>query len=455
MTLRLILVSMVAALGLTIPSRVQCKRFIGLAEARASSFLAGWDTWRPGDGTGHKKLGSTATRECELCRLARVEVALRAQKQAADVLIDSSKTSSVAPPVTDGHVPNVQPPVRSRTVDDAVIASESIEIDEELGEELAFESNHQAEVIDFVGNSTGSDSTRIATGGPAPSESVDLVWVDEVCGTLIRDVRTAAMAAQPRNPAAESLASTLTGDQPVPLTVQTAADNQTEISADVASTSADWCVGYGPDLFASIEYQLSQIDQNTKLPTADEAANLPFECPNAPPSFVAPSQATDVGAQSDVQPSDIASPSIPWPIFAPEDSDSQPETRIAQEIQVPWPVFAPSEPAPGQANTFTTDSSDGTATLASPPTVAERSETVQAALTSMEAPALANRSVRSPSNDSCERSSSTIDDAGLHTLREAYSPENRWGQAVQLTREAVVAWMKVLVGPALVKVSAP
>jgi hypothetical protein len=251
------------------------------------------------------------------------------------------------------------------------------------------------------------------------------------------------------------MASTPTGDQPEPLTVQTEADNQTEIPADVASTSADWCVGYGTDLFASIEYQLSQIDQSTKLPTANEAANLPFECPNTPPSVVAPSLATDVGAQSDVQRSDIASPSIPWPIFAPEDSDSQPETRIAHEIQVPWPVFAPSEPIPGQANTFTTDSSDGTATLASPPTVAERSETVQPALTSLEAPALASRSVRSPSNDSSEPSSSTIDDAGLHTSREAYSPENRWGQAVQLTREAVVAWMKVLAGPALVKVSAP
>ena len=193
MTLRLVLVSMVAALGLTIPSRVECKRFIGLAEARASSFLAGWDTWRPGDGVGHKKLSATATRECELCRQARLAAALRAQKQAAEVAIDSTKTFSVPPPVADGGVPNEQTVVRSRTAND-----------------------------------------------------VDLMWVDEVCGKLIRDVRTAAMAAQASNPAAESLASTPMDDQPEPLAVQTAADNKAETPSEVATTSAEttsaeWC----------------------------------------------------------------------------------------------------------------------------------------------------------------------------------------------------------------------
>src|SRR5258708_37805348 len=85
MTLRLVLVSMVAALGLTIPNRMDCKRFFDCAESRASSFLAGWDTWRPGEGTGHRRAGATATRECELCRPARAQDALRAQKPAEEL----------------------------------------------------------------------------------------------------------------------------------------------------------------------------------------------------------------------------------------------------------------------------------------------------------------------------------------------------------------------------------
>ena len=48
MMLRLVLVGMVAALGVTIPSRPDGRGWLGSAERWAKSVLADWDTWRPG-----------------------------------------------------------------------------------------------------------------------------------------------------------------------------------------------------------------------------------------------------------------------------------------------------------------------------------------------------------------------------------------------------------------------
>ena len=67
---RLVLVSMVAALGLTIPSRMDCKRIFELGGDAGELIPRGWDTGESGDGAGHRNPGTTATRECELCRLA-------------------------------------------------------------------------------------------------------------------------------------------------------------------------------------------------------------------------------------------------------------------------------------------------------------------------------------------------------------------------------------------------
>ena len=219
------------------------------------------------------------------------------QKQVAEVAIDSTKTLSVAPPVADGRIPNEQTVVSSRTAND-----------------------------------------------------VDLIWVDEVCGKLIRDVRTAAMAAQASNAAAESLASSPIDDQPEPLAVQTAADNRAETPLKSRRHPQNGVRVMVQIFSLQSKISLSQIEESTKLPTIHESANLPFVCPNALPSVVTPSQAAAVSTESDDQLTDIASPSIPWPIFAPEASDSEPETHVAHEIQVPWPVFAPSDATFVQAN---------------------------------------------------------------------------------------------------------
>lgn len=412
MTLRLVLVSMVAALGLTIPSRMDCKRFLSSAETRASSFLAGWDTWRPGDGAGRRNPGATATRECELCRLARAQVALRTQKPVAEVAV---ATTSVSSKVSEAHVSKVQTAVLARAVGDPVIAFEPIDVEDEISGGLAFELNRGAEGIDLVENRTQSQSSNVPANPESSRETgKNLDWVDKLCGRLVREVRSAATAAQPSGqavrPTAEApasiamreqreqgyaglceagdcLASTAMREEREQPTATAGAHVQSEILSDDASTSVDWSPGYGPDLFAAIENRLAQFDANNPPAAAHEAAGLPFVSESTQSESSAP--VAIIAAQNDVQRDEMASSQVPWPVFAPDKSVPQPATPIAAEVQVPWPVFAPSEQTADQA-----------------------------------------------------------------FARESSTPETRWGQALHLTCEAVVAWMKVLAGPALVEVSA-
>jgi hypothetical protein len=392
MTLRLILVSTVAALGLTIPSRTECKRFLSSAEMRASSYLAGWDTWRPGDGAGHRKSGATATRECELCRLARAQVALRAQNPVAEVAVDSTATARVSSNVSEEHVSKVQTAVPARAVGETVIAFEPIDVEDEISGGLAFDLNRAAEGIDLVEKGTPSESSRVSAN-PETSREIgnNLDWIDKLCGRLVREVRSAAITAQPSGEAvrvtAEALAATAIREQREQPTAIAGTHVRSEILPDDATTSVEWSSGYGPDLFAAIENRLAQLDVNNPPAAAHEAACLPFVSQSTQSEISAP--IAIIAAQDDGQQEDAASSQIPWPVFAPEKSVPQPATRIAEEIQVPWPVFAPAEQAADQA-----------------------------------------------------------------IARESSMPETRWGQAVHLTRAAVVAWMKVLAGPALVEVSA-
>jgi hypothetical protein len=90
---------------------------------------------------------------------------------------------------------------------------------------------------------------------------------------------------------------------------------------------------------------------------------------------------------------------IPWPAFAPVDAVSPQSTRVVKVTTVPWPVFAPIDPT-----------------------------------------AVPNSSVQSlVSATAPERCSST---------------NGSWGQAVDLTRKAMCAWIGVLHGSTPVEVTA-
>jgi hypothetical protein len=83
MTLRLVLVGMVAALGVSIPSQPSSEHWFESAEAWATSLLAEWDTWEPTNGDGTGPAGKGDQLACEECRLARLRVASNAMRAAA------------------------------------------------------------------------------------------------------------------------------------------------------------------------------------------------------------------------------------------------------------------------------------------------------------------------------------------------------------------------------------
>jgi hypothetical protein len=456
MTLRLILVGLVAALGLTIPSRMDCKRFLCSAQSRASSFLAAWDTWRPGDGSYHRNPGSTATRECELCRLARAQVALRTLSPAAKGSVDPTASARVSSPLSHEPV-SAQSVLLARTASNAVLAFEPSDVDIEIWEGLALELNPQSEGIDLK-NATPSDSSRPSALAATSYESVDRAWVDAVCGRLVGEVRAATMVApsssQSDVPTIQFDATTalrLYNEQPV-TTGRT--DDLSNMLSDDAPSSGEWSSGYGADLFAAIDDKLDQIEANDTSAVAHKVACNWLESESAPPAVGDPNAIAVTAAQDDVQRQETASAQIPWPVFAPEKSVAELATRGAEVIEVPWPVFAPSEQAVRQPNVVFAGSKecgvprDSTSTAPAVLLAANPSVTETPKLTP-------DWGRKCPSSIvSVEPVPSTNGSAVAPTPRESCFGETRWTQAVHLTREAVVAWMKVLAGPALVEVSA-
>ena len=71
MFLRLVLVGMVAAMGVTLPTRWGCQNWFDSAGVWASATLAEWDTWRPKDAAGRSHTYLRGKTECPECRLAR------------------------------------------------------------------------------------------------------------------------------------------------------------------------------------------------------------------------------------------------------------------------------------------------------------------------------------------------------------------------------------------------
>ncbi len=77
MFLRLVLVGMVAAMGVTLPSRWGCDHWLGSAGSWASSTLADWETSIPDNARGGLQGGTRRKTECPECRLARERARLR------------------------------------------------------------------------------------------------------------------------------------------------------------------------------------------------------------------------------------------------------------------------------------------------------------------------------------------------------------------------------------------
>ncbi len=121
------------------------------------------------------------------------------------------------------------------------------------------------------------------------------------------------------------------------------------------------------------------------------------------PLLTAPSDASQSVAQNEPQPKNLAD-GIPWPTFAPGEPTVQPPAQVVHQA-IPWPVFAPVESTRGS------DIAHATGPL--------REHAVASA-----APKCTSSSVHA------------------------------WGRAADLTRQAMRAWLDVLVGSKPVEMTA-
>ncbi len=96
MMLRLALVGMVAALGVSVPSQPGSGSWFVSAEAWATSLLAEWDTWEPSDGDGSGVLATQGHIGCEECRLARLRILANASGTTSPVARSASNWTRAA-----------------------------------------------------------------------------------------------------------------------------------------------------------------------------------------------------------------------------------------------------------------------------------------------------------------------------------------------------------------------
>ena len=162
MTLRLVLVGMVAALGVSIPSQPSPEHWFESAEAWATSLLAEWDTWEP---TDEDETASAAKRDhldCEECRLARLRLASSATRAAA------------------GDPPAPKPEVSPSTAPTAVLF-EAIRVSLPFEWGIAYELNRLSEELGTLA-ATAPETVATITEAepPLPADAFEIAEWDEL-----------------------------------------------------------------------------------------------------------------------------------------------------------------------------------------------------------------------------------------------------------------------------------
>ena len=123
MMLRLALVGMVAALGISIPSVPEPDRWLGSAEAWATSLLAEWDTWEPSDGDEWRvaEQGHIGCAECQRARLKLLATAARPTSPG------------------DGSTPKVETASTPENGNPSIAAAETVPSPDRTAENITFE----------------------------------------------------------------------------------------------------------------------------------------------------------------------------------------------------------------------------------------------------------------------------------------------------------------------------
>ena len=410
MMLRLVLVGMVAALGVTIPGGSNRGGWLKTAGRWANSAVADLDLWNA-DSSASQPRRIVATRHgCEQCRLARAALAERELRAAKSQIADSTKIAVIKTaagsekPTGENHRVPPADSVRATTV-----AFEPIEVGDDFYANIAFELNRIAEGINVAHSATMPSATLARSEPIVLRDGIEPELPAVLCGVSDEDdveplpIAVASQPGEENDPTAfgtfvsgesgDDAGRDETADSPI-----SGAVTAPIVAAGIQPVAAN----DGTELFEGIACQTHFNDDDAGLfaegpsPTVfDDSSILSVVTEPATPLIpAAPAVVVESTPHSQVRVT-----AIPWPVFAPVEPMVQPTTRVAQEQTVPWPVFAPTN--------ATND------------------------------PNLAPES-RSSATASGQGSSSQ---AGL-------------SQAVDLTRQAMRAWMSVLVGSAPVEVTA-
>jgi hypothetical protein len=400
MTLRLVLVGIVAALGVTLPNEPECEIWFGAAENWAISVLADWDTWRPNQAGDDSQRRQPSIHDCVQCRLARAS--LDANPHGTSVKLDDGENRPLAALPYDELAATV--------LADNLVLGPLEELCRRVQECVAESTTNRIVVRSPEDSAQSAARSQVSAershgSGPAASIGHTDGWaLDCYVGTVVQ---------------------------------------------------------YGPDLFDAIEHQWDQCDKTTLAPSREVAVSpciLAASKTNA--AVISPTPAQSCAARAVSPPKtdcqthvhQPASVGIPWPVFATIEPTARTETELACAASVPWPVFAPVDATPARENGIAVQPrNEHTATLIPPQQLLGHATGIK---TKGPTGSLAAESLALVRNTSEKRALAGTVELDSRGPEFESSQELHWAQAVRLTREAACAWMKVFAGPARVQLTA-
>jgi hypothetical protein len=451
MMLRLALVGIVAALGVTLPSQTDCDHWLLSSERWVSSVLADWDTWTPREHAAGTDLVATTDHECEQCRLARLELA-RSEESA----VGSTVTESV-PTVASSPVVIVEK--RSDRPDRASLApteSNRLSTFDPVAFTMDFDAESAVKLDDDVKGLGVAEALGRLTALDAHAEwaelaeRLELALPDQVWEAALHEentlVRWRPVATDPTEPDPRNAEPRTASTEPVKHVSLLATHVQAASVVELAplqdafgQTVAD---AYGLDVFESVARQMEAWVKERPRPAVDPLPNAPLiaEAPKAQSEAPSTDRVTRINTEAaavvvrDSSPAPETTITIPWPVFSSDVQQAASAAQVAQATSVPWPVFAPVEATVVQDSAIGVD--------AGPLTAAELSAATPSAITS--------RTERAPEPGFASSSSAPAASAD----QPAFQADTECAQAIRLTQQAMRAWIGVLVGQARVEVTA-
>ena len=407
MILRLVLVGMVGALGVSIPAQPGCEHWYGSAQAWATSLLAQWDTWEPAcDADGGPRLIVTQDQvECEECRLARMRLLAGTHEESKTEESLAQKIAEIGPPKsgadksTDGPA-LVQPPEAS-----------------ELGI-----------WVELCRIATEPVASGVATNAAAPAApGLEVPDRSFICGFGDLDPSNLSAAVSPE---------------------PTEAMQNTALTSDQATESADL-----PVCCLDEDWSLDEVEQ------PETFASTPVK------KFVLVDLPDDVFARAPVAPVEtrttqstpVESPKpthtfvlvdLPDDVFARAPLTREPATRQVPPAAAVAGAAASHQPAPVQVPPAAVLAGAAAAQFQAAAGVPPAGVLAGVAAAQIPAPACV-----APPGSASQADLARAAALAAPVAREAApatraeSPPQRLGDAVDLTRRAVSAWVSVLIGP--------